>query len=244
MTFPLAINGDFVVLKRLVFCLAGVLSLLAASDTVYAGEKLMYQEVTDNKPDVGVSTTVYLGDRMLEQRHGQYKECIVPNFSHDAKKIGGWLLTIRQGEPICKNTIDADSYTPNYINGRSSAAEHIYDIKLKEDKDGTYKICLTSMGMNATCAKEKTSADFDAGPWFVYSKNSFQQTIEYSGRSGDILKFNYSEFTDNYARQAFTREFQVDLSQGNVAAYKGAVIEIESATNSSINYKVVRNFQQ
>lgn len=224
----------------------GLLSLAAFANTglAYAADKVLYEDITDHKPDIGVSTTVYLGDRMLEQRHGQYKECIVPKFSHSAKKIGGWLLTIRQGEPICKTDIDSDSYLPNYINGQSSAAEAVYDVKLKSEKDGTYKICLTQMGMNATCAKGKTATDFDAGPWFSYNKDSFQQTIEYSGRIGSVLKFTYSEFSDGYARQAFTREFQIDLNEGNIAAYKGAIIDIESANNASITYRVLRHFQQ
>ncbi len=71
----------------------------------------------------------------------------------------------------------------------------------------------------------------------------FQQTIEYAGKSGNILKFLYSEFTEGLARDAFNREFQVDLSEGNVLAFKGALIEIESATNINIRYKVIRNFR-
>jgi len=49
----------------------------------------------------------------------------------------------------------------------------------------------------------------------------------------DVPKFNYSEFSGGFARQAFTREFQVDLSEGNIAAYKGGVIEIIDATKES-----------
>jgi len=56
------------------------------------------------------------------------------------------------------------------------------------------------------------------------------------------LKFNYSEFTDGFAKQGFTREFQIDLLEGNIAAYKGAIIEIIDATNVQIKHKVIRNF--
>lgn len=218
-------------------------SLLMLSCAAHAGERVMYQEITDNKPDVGVSTTVYLGDRMLEQRRGQYMDCIVPKFDHTGKALGGWVLTIKSGEPICKTTPSAKRYTPNYVNGQSAVAQYTYDVVLKEEKPGIYKICLFNM-VNVTCAKDKAKSDFEAGPWFIYNKSSFQQTIEYAGRNGDVLKFIYSEFANGLAREAFTREFQVDLTQGNVAAYKGAVIEIESASNASITYKVVRNFQQ
>ena len=80
--------------------------------------------------------------------------------------------------------------------------------------------------------------------YFIYSENTFQQSIEYAGRDGDNLRFTYSEFTDGFARQAFTREFQVDYSKGDVAAYKGAIIKIHDATNVNIVYEVIRNFQQ
>ena len=61
-------------------------------------------------------------------------------------------------------------------------------------------------------------------------------------RSGNNLKFAYSEFTDGFSKQSYSREFQVDLTDGNVVAYKGAVIEIVEATNVLIKYKVIRNF--
>ena len=49
-------------------------------------------------------------------------------------------------------------------------------------------------------------------------------------------------FTNGLARDAFTREFSIDLSEDNTGAYKGAVFEILKATNSTIEYKVIRNF--
>ena len=218
------------------------MALCATSPAALAGEKVMYQEITDNKPEVGVSTTVYLGDRMLEQRRGSYRDCIVPKFDNrQSVNLGMGWVTVKAGAPVCKMTAAAKYYTPSYPNWMDASS---FDFTFVRKKPNLFEICLTQMGMKAGCTKGKTEADYETGPYFVYSVNTFQQTIEYGGRSGDVLKFTYSEFTDGFARQAFTREFQVDLSQGSVAAYKGAVIEIASATNSSITYKVVRNFQQ
>jgi hypothetical protein len=219
------------------------LFMLVSGTAAHAGEKVMYQEITDNKPEVGISTTVYLGDRMLEQRRGQYQECIIPKFDSAEKYMGMGLFIIKSGEPLCKSTPSAKYYTAHYINYPDPRAPGTYEVSIKEKK-GELKFCMHFRGMDAYCTKGKTRADVSSEPFFVYSPNSFQQVIEYAGRNGDNLKFTYSEFSDGYARQAFTREFQVDLTQGKVAAYKGAIIEIESATNSSITYKVVRNFQQ
>lgn len=219
------------------------LGLLAGPSATFAGERVMYQDVTDNKPEVGISTTVYLGDRMLQQRRGQYQECIIPKFSSDKKDfIGVNHFIVKANEPICRPSPKETKYVANtYRNYFNSAGGGLFDYKINYKPIGLTKFKLCSQSL---CTDEMDLSQIDNSPYFVYSINTFQQTIEYGGRSGDILKFTYSEFTDGFARQAFTREFQVDLSQGKVAAYKGAVIEIESATNSSITYKVVRNFQQ
>ena len=229
-------------MKRLIAPLT-VGILLVSGSVVHAGEKVMYQDIADNKPDVGVSTTVYLGDIMLEQRQGQYQECLVPNFSSAEKYMGMGLFIIKSGEPLCKGTSTSKYYTAQYVNYPDPKAPGSYEVSVK-DKGTELKFCMHFRGMDAYCTKGKTRANVSNEPFFVYSPNTLQKTIEYSGRNGDNLKFTYSEFSDGYARQAFTREFQVDLTQGKVASYKGAVIEIESATNLSITYKVVRNFQQ
>ena len=92
------------------------------------------------------------------------------------------------------------------------------------------------------CVKNLPKDAVEFGETFIYRPNSFQQAIEYAGKSGNNLKFVYSEFADGFSKQSFTREFQVDLTEGNVAAYKGAIIEIIEATNVTIKYKVIRNF--
>lgn len=228
-----------VLIKRLVASLAGA-CLSMSGNAALASDPVMYQEITDNKPDVGVSTTVYLGDRMLEQRQGQWQECIIPKFTEEKSFGFGTRGIIKSGQPICKvNQGDKAEYRPHSYPNWFANGSWTGPFSLKfEIKAGNCRF------HNGVKFDWHPCEQFDSSPFFVFRENSFQQTIEYAGRNGDILKFTYSEFADGYARQAFTREFQVDLSQGNVAAYKGAVIEIENATNSSITYKVVRNFQQ
>ena len=77
--------------------------------------------------------------------------------------------------------------------------------------------------------------------WFS-AADSFQQPIEYLGKSKNILKFAYSEYSDDLARPSFFREFTVDLDEGKTVAFKGAVWEVIEATNAALTYKVVRYF--
>lgn len=215
--------------------------LLAISTQLYGSENTLYEEVIYNKPNIGNTTEVYLGDRMLSQQIGEWKECITPSKTY-SKKTFGWTGVYKAGEPICKLELKAKHYWPTYVNATNGLGDKTIQLVSWSGKKGKYKLCQTAMGMKAYCIKKLSEDDVEFGETFIYKENSFQQTIEYAGRSGDILKFNYSEFSDGFARQAFTREFQVDLSEGNIAAYKGALIEIIEATNVQIKYKVIRNF--
>lgn len=100
-------------MKYVIAVVAGA-CLLMSGVTAQAAEKAMYQELTDNKPDMGVSTTVYLGDRMLEQRRGQYQECIIPKFSSDSKDfIGINHFIIKANEPLCRPSLSEEKYVSN-----------------------------------------------------------------------------------------------------------------------------------
>ena len=105
-------------------------------------------------------------------------------------------------------------------------------------------LCWTVNGWTQKCTKNLEEDAVENKVVFMYQANTFQQSIEYAGRNDDNLKFTYSEFTDGFARQAYTREFQIDFSKGDVTAYKGAIIKIHEATNINIIYEVIRNFQE
>lgn len=72
--------------------------------------------------------------------------------------------------------------------------------------------------------------------------DNFQQTLIYTGREKNIVKFTYREFKDNFARPDFTIDVQYDLSMSKDISFKNARIEIIDATNNSITYKVLKNF--
>lgn len=73
-------------------------------------------------------------------------------------------------------------------------------------------------------------------------KNSFQQTLIYSGRVGDKINISYREFNNDIARPAFYNNVEYELSSSSTIGYKGALLEITDADNSSITYKLIRNF--
>lgn len=76
------------------------------------------------------------------------------------------------------------------------------------------------------------------------TSDGFQQTLLYSGRVGDKVNISCREFSNNVARPAFNNDVEYDLRESTTIGYKGAEIEIIEATNRSIKYKVVRNFNK
>lgn len=82
---------------------------------------------------------------------------------------------------------------------------------------------------------------FEVG--LVSNENNIQKIIEYTGKTGNIINFSYSEFySDNYV-DASQKDFRIDLSEGNILAYKGALIEILDVSNIKMKYKVIRHFR-
>lgn len=76
----------------------------------------------------------------------------------------------------------------------------------------------------------------------VYTPDSFMQELIYTGKVGDKIRFTYREYQNGMARQAFNINVEYDLSESNLISYKGATIEIISATNQRIEYKVLKHF--
>jgi len=70
---------------------------------------------------------------------------------------------------------------------------------------------------------------------------SFRAQIIYSGLIGNTVKAVYREFSNDYARPAFTQELQYNLDESKFISYKSIKIEILKATNSLIEYRVVED---
>ncbi|MEY4644746.1 MAG: hypothetical protein RLZZ596_1577 [Pseudomonadota bacterium] len=75
-------------------------------------------------------------------------------------------------------------------------------------------------------------------------ENSIQQTLIYSGKIGNQIRIGYREFSNNFARPAFSNDVNYDLNESKIISYKGAALEIFEATNTYIRYKVLKNFNE
>ncbi|OHY89887.1 hypothetical protein BJD16_06040 [Aeromonas sobria] len=77
----------------------------------------------------------------------------------------------------------------------------------------------------------------------IYDSSAFQQTLIYTGKVDNRIRFTYREFSGNTARMPFSTEVEYDLNESNIISYQGATIEVIKANNRSVTYKVMSNFR-
>ena len=71
----------------------------------------------------------------------------------------------------------------------------------------------------------------------------FKQDLIYNGRVGDSAGFIYREFVRDMARPAFTQDAVYDLSESRIFGFKSLRIEVLSASNTKIRYRMIEPFR-
>lgn len=226
-------------MKRLIACLTVVvLAFTSGCTTPQYNYQPTVQQIS--RPPLGSVNVANVGDEMLSQ--GVYTQ-------RDAIKLS---------RPLKFGLITAYTLMPGYY------------VKTGEDHESSYyrptgtrdsgmvqkaaladpweSIRLTNDGKTisvVTVFHARTSRPADGVQLTTYpllTDDSFQQTLIYSGKVGDKIKIGYREFSNNAARPAFNNDVDYDLTQSKVIGYKGARLEIIDATNESIKYRVISNF--
>lgn len=75
----------------------------------------------------------------------------------------------------------------------------------------------------------------------TYSVNSIKQELIYNGKNGTEIKILYREFNGDMVRPAFTQILQYDLKDGSYIRFKNFKIQVLSANNESIKYRVIED---
>jgi len=217
------------------------IELFSLDEDSLQGNYTLYEEVTDNRPVLGKAVKVYSGDAMLQQRTGMAVPCFIPKETWSKSYLGATFI-IMKNKKICfdpkLSLYMASSYEPY----QSSGSDFKAGIEVKEKK-GKYKFGVNTRGITWVKKKAIEGEDFDSIVSFLSAPENFQRSIEYSGRSGSILSFIYSESINDFSRPASTREFSMDLDEGSEGGYKGVIFEVIEASNFEIVYKIKRQFQ-
>ena len=182
-------------------------------------------------PPVGKEVTAYVGDHMVE-KGVIYEEQVL----YVKQRVDGALYDIPSYEYPQVGFDDKQDFFSAIGVIRGALSDPIEALAVGK-AEGSQVCVITTLGGSACY-----DADYERRGRVAETKNSFQQTLIYSGRVGDKINIGYREFSNNSARPAFNNEVEYDLSESKRIGYKGAQIEVWEADNSSITYEVLRNF--
>jgi len=72
-----------------------------------------------------------------------------------------------------------------------------------------------------------------------YSSDWIRHELLYAGRSGSTIEINYREFRGGYAAAPFFQTVKYDLAESNTVRFRRFVIDVMSADNQHIKYRIV-----
>ncbi|KQW79744.1 hypothetical protein [Brevundimonas sp. Root1279] len=73
-------------------------------------------------------------------------------------------------------------------------------------------------------------------------RDSLTRQLAFTGISRGVVSLEYREFSGDMARPAFTQVATYDLADGTTIGFRGARIEVLSADNTEIRYRILRTF--
>jgi len=189
-------------------------------------------------PELDVVVTKGLGESLLDQGLSTKRVIlnVVKKSSISAYKIKPGKL-IKVGEDENSEYFSQDAESGLIINSGllMSYPDITAVVQYKKKSD---EFCITRPADLTVCGELTAERDTET----VITNKSFRQTLIYSGRIENKLKISYREYGANIDRSAFSTDVEYDLNEGSLIGYSGARLEVISATNIEIKYKVISNF--
>jgi len=217
-----------------------VLSLIAVSALSGCSNVQMdsfeeYKQKTENmsSPAIGLVSTAYMGDNMVDQGMVTKAKMI--------KTSGGKAFNykVKAGEAIIELYNDKYFWS-EYTKLITDNGGNTGSVRIGMNRD-TNQLCVLSDSYSYVECNDGTAEIIDKN---IESINNFQQNLIYLGMpEANKITIGYREFKSRIARDAFSNDITYNLDLTNEIAYKGAVIEIISATPSKIKYIVKHNFK-
>ena len=214
---------------RIIFVLLAFVLMTGCTTVRYNGTDTFVKEV--DYPEVDQVITVYVGDHMIQKGTITEENVLVVH-----RTIDGTLYDIPANR---YSQVGYDQKQDFYSAAgvvRGGLSDPVQALALKKGEGA--KLCVITVFGGSACYE----GEFERKKQLSERGNSFQQTLIYSGRVGDKINIGYREFSNNTARPAFNNDVEYDLSSSNIIGYKGSLIEVIKADNSSITYRLMRNF--
>lgn len=182
-------------------------------------------------PEIGKVVTVSVGDELLAKGTITEEKVLVVK-----RTIDGGCYDIPAGS---YKQLGSDSRNDFYSAAgviKNAFCDHFQALSLGKAEGA--ELCVVTVLSTTSCYP----GDYERTTRMSERGKSFQQTLIYNGRVGNKINVGYREFSSNLARPAFNNDVEYDLSASRTIGYKGAQLEVIDANNSSITYKVLKNF--
>lgn len=222
-------------------CISAIaLSSLAACATPTYNYVPTSQDIS--RPPLNSTNTVGVGEQMLVQGRFIEREALKIDQDLRVGALGSYTFTaghfVRVGGT---GAVGFYNQSPTPGSGTVQASALADPFQVIEFNSETKQLCgVTILNLKACRSAPEAKVEMVS----IQGDNSFQQTLIYSGRVGNKINIGYREFSSNMARPAFNNDVEYDLDESRTIGYRGAELEIVDATNRSITYKVIRNFNQ
>lgn len=206
------------------------------------------KSIAISKPTIGEETIARPGDALLEQgTQREYDAIELTEPFGVGVTFGSFTLPagryLKSSESYALSNIDYfvwDEVSSPTQGGVVSGGETLKEVALSK-KEGS-KLVIVKTVNNKLYASD--NHPFERVKAIVLDRDSFQQTLIYSGKVGNKINISYREFAGGMARAAFANSAEYDLSESKTIGYQGAQIEVIEATNQFIRYRVISNFSK
>ncbi|MHA1280469.1 MAG: hypothetical protein ACTSQ8_25160 [Candidatus Helarchaeota archaeon] len=216
-------------MKKIVTLLL-LLAITGCTTVRYNGTDIFVKQV--DYPEVGKVITVYVGDHLIQKGTISEEDVLIVH-----KTIDGVAYDI----PAKKYPQIGFDEKQDFYSAVGVVKGALFDPvqALALGKKENSALCVITVFGGRACYQ----GVYERKKQLSERGNSFQQTLIYNGRVGNKINIGYREFSNNTARPAFNNNVEYDLSSSTTIGYKGALIEVIKADNSSITYKLIRNFR-
>lgn len=199
-------------------------------------------------PEIGVTQESELGDTLLRKIDGYFRPAIQLENHVLARGDGesGWIERPEVLPQTLYAAFEDDGFVYYY-------ARDVFrtDLSFNPLAPAKYGARISKAdGSSSFFTGEAPGYEFEVVPTPVfsetlgdaYTEQYFEQELIYNGKSGQSVRFLYRELTGNSMKDAFQQEALYDLDDSRIVGFKGARIEIISASNTKLKYRVLNGF--
>jgi hypothetical protein len=214
---------------RALLTIAILITLSGCTSMKYNGSSVTKTEIS--YPPLNIEVTKNLGDQLLEKGFNTTQKALIVE-----EEMESFAYDIPSKQYKQTGYDDKGFYFEPWGIIKAAIADPFSGLTVQHKNPD--EVCVITVFNASSCIKGKFRIDDVES----IESPSYSQTLIYTGKVGNKVRFAYREFSNSMARPAFSTEVEYDLDDSNVLGYQNAKIEVISATNTTITYKVLSNF--